>query len=248
MQMAHDLSGKIAIVTGATRGYGRGIAKALTQAGANVCATGRTEQDLKALADEIGCHTFVADITISDQWDALFDYVNKTFGQLDILVNNAGAGINVSPLVDQTDSDLATSIQVNLIGAMYGCRRAAKTMGESKSGLIVNVSSVCAQYAYPGWAAYSAAKAGLEQFSRCLYAEMRPQGVRITNLTPSWGATDFVDAADIQGHPAGDPAIRDQCTKPEELGDVVAYLATVPSHLAVPEMLVLPMVQAIEPM
>ncbi len=202
MRTTNDLAGRIAIVTGGSRGYGRGIAARLAEAGATVYMTGRTESDLAQAAETIGGRPFVADVTKPTDWDRLISTVQRECGRLDLLINNAGAGIKVAPLVEQTDEELARSLNVNLLGAMLGCRRVARLMIAARSGLIVNISSVCARYAYPGWSAYSAAKAGLDQFGRCLYTELRPHGVRVTTLTPSWGATDFVVGAKVEGHPA----------------------------------------------
>ena len=98
---------------------------------------------------------------------------------------------------DQQALDAAAAL--NLAGPLYGCRRAAKVMAAQKSGIILNISSGCALHAWPGWGPYSAAKAGLNQFSHCLYTELREAGVRVTTITPYWGATDFVAAAGISG-------------------------------------------------
>lgn len=248
MKTTIDLAGRVAIVTGGSRGYGRGISACLADAGATVYFTARTEESLASMRDRVPGRPFVADVTSPQDWDRLISTVERECGRLDILVNNAGAGIKVAPLVEQSDDDLARSLDVNLLGAMLGCRRAVRLMIAQRSGLIVNISSVCGRYAYPGWSAYSAAKAGLEQFGRCLYTEVRQHSVRVTTLTPSWGVTDFVAEANIAGHPAADPAVRAQCTRPEDLGDLVVHLAGLPPHLAIPEMMLIPLVQAIEPM
>jgi NADP-dependent 3-hydroxy acid dehydrogenase YdfG len=121
-------------------------------------------------------------------------------------------------------------------------------MMKQKSGIIINVSSVCALYAWPGWSIYTAAKAGLNHFGHGLYTELRPHGVRVTTLTPSWGATEFLSASGIQGHPAAQADIRRLCIQPLELGAIVVQLCAQPAHLAVPDMTIQPLVQEIVPM
>ncbi len=242
------LENLIAIVTGGSKGYGFGIGTALQQAGVEVWITGRSEKPLKDAARKLGVNSIVADVTKPADWDRVMKVATGKEGRLDILVNNAGAGVEVAPVTEQTDEAIAASVAVNLTGALYGCRRAARLMQKQKSGIIINISSGCAIHAWPGWGPYSAAKAGLNQFSHCLYTELRPYGVRVTTITPYWGATEFVSAAKIAGHPAGDPAIRPRCMQPAEMGALVVQLCAMPAHLEVPDITVQPLVQEIVPM
>lgn len=246
--MTMNLKKATAIVTGGAKGYGKGIAAALKAAGADVWITGRDEAALKAAEKELGVHGLKADVASGKDWDRVFDVVMKARGRVDILVNNAGAGIKIAPMDQQTDEAIDEIIAVNLTGVLYGCRRAAAVMKKQKSGTIVNISSGCAIHAWPGWGPYSAAKAGVNQFAHCLYTELRPAGVRVTTITPYWGATEFVAASGIKGHPAGDPAIRKQCMQASEMGDLVVQVCTQPDHLATPDITVQPLVQEIVPM
>jgi NAD(P)-dependent dehydrogenase (short-subunit alcohol dehydrogenase family) len=186
-----------------------------------------------------------ADVTKPDDWDHLFDEVLKTAGRLDILVNNAGAGIRIAPFDEQTDESIEEIVRVNLTGQMFGWRRAAAVMRKAESGLIVNISSGCAIHAWPGWGPYSAAKAGLNQASHCLYTELRKAGVRVCTVTPYWGDTDFRRAADI---PAATDDVRERMMKPDEMGQLVLDICRLPPHLVVPDVTVQPLVQQIEPM
>jgi len=163
---------------------------------------------------------------------------------VDVLVNNAGAGIHIAPMMEQADDEIAACIAVNLTGAIYGCRRVAKVMQAQGSGTIVNISSICDSECWPGFAVYGAAKAGLLHFSGHLYVEMRPRGVRVTCLTPSWGATEFGAAARLSPKPADLCA---QMTQPEELGEIVAQICELPDHLVIRTITVLPMIQEIVP-
>lgn len=245
--MTSSLKNSIAIVTGGSKGYGAGIAEALNNAGAIVWITGRDETALNAVAKKLNINAVKADVGNGKDWDKVFSAVMKTHDRLDILVNNAGAGGKIAPTADQTDASIAEIINVNLTGAILGCRRAAQVMRKQKSGTIVNISSICALYAWPGWAIYTAAKAGLSHFGHGLYTELRPYGVRVTTLTPSWGATEFLKASHIEG-PAGDPEIRRKCIQPLELGELVVHICNQPIHLVIPDLIIQPLIQEIMPM
>ena len=238
------LKGKRAVVTGGGSGYGRGIAAALIAAGAKVWITGRDRTKLVRTAKAIGATPIVADVTSGDDWDRVF----KTIGTVDVLVNNAGAGVRIDEVAKQSDAEIAAAIAVNLTGAILGCVRAARQMtSRGRGGAIVNVSSVCATHAWPGWSVYSAAKAGLLKFSHGLYTELRPRGVRVTCVIPSWGQTGFNRAAGIEGA-SEDRGLAKKCIAPEDLGEIVRGILEQPDRLAVPELTVQPMVQEIVPM
>jgi NAD(P)-dependent dehydrogenase (short-subunit alcohol dehydrogenase family) len=166
-------------------------------------------------------------------------------GRFEVLVNNAGAGIHIAPATQQTDEEIDRALAVNLNGAIYGCRRAAPRMVKAGGGTIINISSVCARQAWAGWSTYSAAKAGLEQFSKCLYLEHREQGLRVTSLAPSWDATKFSEAADLAAQSA---EVRKGSIKPKELGKIVADICALPSHLFVHKLVLWPTLQPVEPL
>ncbi|MCC6882182.1 MAG: SDR family oxidoreductase [Verrucomicrobiales bacterium] len=237
-----SLENQSVIVTGGSRGYGAGIAAAFVKAGARVWITGRTESSLRATASRIRATPFLADAADGDAWDRLLSEVTAQTGKLDILVNNAGEGVRIGPASEQTDEDIVRSLASNLTGAILGCRRAAGIMQAQGSGLIVNIGSVCAKHAWAGWGVYSAAKAGLLQFSRCLLTELRPHGVRVTSVLPSWGQTDFTNSADL---PPREADILAKCISPEDLGRLLVQLAEMPSHLVTEELTLWPMVQPI---
>jgi NAD(P)-dependent dehydrogenase (short-subunit alcohol dehydrogenase family) len=246
--MQSTVKDKVVVVTGGSRGYGAGIAGVLRENGADVWITGRDRSALEKTADRLGVHCAAADVTSPADWDRVFGKVLGDAGRLDILVNNAGGGGRVAPITRLTDQDIADIIAVNLTGHLFGSRRAAEVMQKQKSGIIINISSVCAAYAWPGWGPYSAAKAGINQFGHCLYTELRESGIRVTTITPSWGATDFVSAAAIEGHPAADSDIRAKILQPAEMGMLVLNVCCTPAHLVLPDITVQPLVQQIEPM
>lgn len=236
------LSGQTVIVTGGSRGYGAGIAEAFVQAGCRVWITGRDEPRLNAEAARIGASPFAADVADGAAWDRLIQAVTDETGRLDILVNNAGEGVRIAPASDQSDDDIARSLASNLTGAMLGSRRAAALMRDQGDGLIVNIGSACSTHAWAGWSVYSAAKAGLLMFTKCLIAELRPHGVRVTSVLPSWGQTDFTEGANL---PPRDADILARCISPADLGDLIVRLAELPDHLLTEEIRIWPMVQPI---
>lgn len=235
-----NLTSSTVIVTGGSRGYGAGIAEAFVKAGARVWITGRNEVSLRETANRIGASPFVADVADGTAWDRLMAEVIAQTGRLDVLINNAGEGVKIVPASEQSDDAIAQSLASNLTGAMLGCRRAAAIMQEQGSGLIVNIGSACSTHAWPGWSVYSAAKAGLLMFTRCLLTELRPHGVRVTSVLPSWGQTDFTEAANL---PPRYPAVLAQCISPADLGHLLVQTAQLPAHLVAEEIKLWPMVQ-----
>jgi NAD(P)-dependent dehydrogenase (short-subunit alcohol dehydrogenase family) len=243
--MESTLKGQIAVVTGGGGGYGAGIAEVLRDRGAAVWITDIQTDGLNRTAERLGVKAVQADVTKAEDWDRVIGTVMDAHGRLDILVNNAGGGICIAPLEEQPDDLIALSVTVNLTGKILGCKRAAKIMKAQTSGTIINISSICAKEAWPGWSTYSAAKAGVVSLSECLYTELREHGVRVTTVIPSWGATKFTDAASLGPRDADTLA---KCIKPTELGELIAYICSLPPHLEMLEATLLPTVQQIEPL
>lgn len=231
------------LVTGGSDGYGRGIAAVLKNASAEVWITGRNAAKLEKTAQELGVRTIQADASSGADWDR----VMRETGDFDVLVNNAGFGGKIVPVAEQTDEDIIRTIGTNLTGVILGCRRAAAMMVRRKRGIIINISSVCALYAWPAWSVYTAAKAGVAKFSHGLYTELRPYGVRVSCVTPSWGQTGFNHAANISGA-SENPELAAKCIAPEELGNIIKSIIEQPDHLAIPDVTVQPVIQDISPM
>ncbi len=245
MTVPKKLAGKVAVVTGGSKGYGNGIAAKLRENGAEVWITGRNEQALKMAAAETDCHFMTADICSETDWKRLIDIVMAEHGHIDILVNNAGGGGKIAECSEQSPESIRETIAINLTGNILGCSLTAEIMKNQKSGTIINISSVCAREAWAGWGVYSAAKAGLIQFSKSLYLELRPFGVRVTSLIPSWGATSFNSNANI---PSFDKETAEKCIQPKEIGEQVLNICMLPSHLCILDVTLLPLVQEINPL
>ena len=240
-----ELKGKVAIVTGGSKGYGKGIAKTLKDNGCSVWIFSSNKEILKNTASELGVNFTLCDITKPGSWDIALKTVLDTEKGIDILINNAGAGISVKNLVDQSDDEITYSIMLNLLGHIYGIRRVAKLMEAKKTGTIINISSLCADYAWPGWSVYSAAKAGIEMLAKCLHNELRNANIRIITVTPSWGATNFLEAANLKDFP---PDVINKVMNLQDMGELIAKVLTIGDHLTVPKLSIMPMVQDINPM
>jgi NAD(P)-dependent dehydrogenase (short-subunit alcohol dehydrogenase family) len=236
---------KTALVTGGAKGYGAGIAAALIAADYYVYITGRDEPSLEQAWRQSGAHPIKADATVPKDWDRVFEKILSHSGRMDVLVNNAGGGVRIAPIDGQSDNDIERGITLNLTSVIYGCRRAAPVMKKQNSGIIINISSVCSRHAWAGWGVYGAAKAGLENFSKSLYLELRQYGVRVTTLIPSWGATGFTDAAGLDSR---DAATFNKCIHPAEIGKMVAEICALPSHLYVQETILWPIIQEVSPL
>lgn len=236
---------KVAIVTGGNGGYGAGIAEVFKNDGMDVYITGRNEAKLHETAERLGVKPIRADVQSATDWDMVFETVLKESGTVDYLINNAGGGVAKAHLSELDDDDIIACISINLTGLILGSKRAAAIMKDRGTGTIVNISSVVALEAWPGWTVYSAAKGGLDQFTKCLYAELRPYGARATLVVPSWGQTEFMTNANL---PAQGDDIRQVATKPTELGDLVLYCCKLPEHLWLQEAILWPTVQEVIPL
>ena len=190
-----DLTGKSALVTGATGGIGAAIARALHAQGARVALTGRREAGLAALAAELGERAFVAPADLSDPAApaALVEAVEGAFGSLDILVNNAGLTRDGLAL-RMGDKDWADVIEVDLTAPFRLARASLRGMMRRRSGRIVSIASIVGVTGNAGQANYAAAKAGLIGMSKALAQEVAPRGVTVNVVAPGFVRTAMTDA------------------------------------------------------
>ncbi|MCU0963134.1 MAG: SDR family oxidoreductase [Pirellulaceae bacterium] len=198
--MKHYVRDKIVIITGGSSGFGLETARLLLELQASVVITGRDPQRLAAAAEDLASDRLVAvqaDAVRTADWQKVIHAARDRFGRVDVLVNNHGAGIKIAPVENLDDGDLETILDVNLTSVIKGCREVIKVMKPQGSGQIVNVSSGCAHYSWPQWAVYTAAKAGMVGFTRCLHKEMAEWGGKATCFIPGAARTGFCDAAGI---------------------------------------------------
>jgi len=181
-----NLSGKIVVVTGGTRGIGRHIASALHEAGATVAITGRKEATLEAASAEIGerCRAYFCDQRSPESITCASDRIIKEIGQPDILVNNAGL-MTRKNAIDTTLEAWNEVIETNLTGVFLTTQAFLPGMIEKNRGDIFMISSMSGKKGDPGSAAYNASKFGLQGFSQALMYEVRKHNIRVMVLNPS---------------------------------------------------------------
>ena len=190
--MEQELAGKVAVVTGASRGIGAAIAIELARAGAKVALAARNEDDLNKIAAQVGEHALVVatDVSIKEQLEALLDKTHKHWGSLDILVNNAGITRD-GLLMRMKDEDWDQVLLTNLRSAFITTRAAAKIMLRQRSGRIINISSVIGVMGNAGQANYASSKAGLIGLTKSTARELASRGICVNAVAPGYIDTDM---------------------------------------------------------
>jgi 3-oxoacyl-[acyl-carrier protein] reductase len=185
-----DLSGRVAVVTGAGRGIGRASAARLAEAGAVVvCADLNSDnaQETVAAITEAGGIATAREVDVSQRGDvdALVANTVSAHGRLDVIVNNAGI-ITDGVLLETSEADFRRVHAVNFMGVVFGCQAAGRVMVQQRSGSIINLASGAIDMATPGIIPYSTAKAAVAQLSRSFAVEVAPFGVRVNAVAPGW--------------------------------------------------------------
>ena len=189
------LSGKTAIVTGASRGIGAAIAQRLCEAGANVVLCSRSAESVAQIADTLrgkgySTYAMVADISEKADVEALIEKTIEQFSHIDILVNNAGITRDML-LMRLKDEDWDAVLQTNLTGTMYCTRAVLRPMIRQKSGRIINISSVIGLMGNAGQASYAAAKAGIIGLTKATAKEVGARGITVNAIAPGFITTDM---------------------------------------------------------
>ena len=190
------LKDKNAIVTGGTKGIGRGIAEALRREGVSVCIAARHQSEIDEAIKKLNqgeqgrAIGFVCDVRDYDQVRALIDHSVKELGGLDILINNAGIGV-FETIENTSPEDFRAVLETNVFGVFYCCHEAIPQMKRRGGGYIINISSLAGVNAHPQMAAYNASKFGLNGFSEALMQEVRHDNIKVSYIMPGSVNTEF---------------------------------------------------------
>jgi 3-oxoacyl-[acyl-carrier protein] reductase len=225
-----ELDGKVAVVTGGSRGIGWAIAEALAKAGVRVAVGARTEADVEQAArrlnDEYGAGTAIGvtcDVRSQQDCEKLVAQAAERLGGIDILINNAGVGV-FAPVAELDPEDWRRVIQTNLDSLFYCTHAALPHLVRRGSSWIINIGSLAGKNAFPGGAAYNASKFGLIGFSEALMQEVRHDGVRVSYIMPGSVATEF-------SHPSGSGGGNEEWkVQSEDIAQIVMDLLSMPQR------------------
>jgi 3-oxoacyl-[acyl-carrier protein] reductase len=222
MSSSEPLSGRVAVVTGASQGIGAAISRKLAEHGASVVLAARTRAKLESTAQSIAksgsrAEAVECDLTDLRSVERLAEHVEKAFGRTDILVNNAGIGTFGGPLHTMPPDQWEAVMNTNLRGVYYTIRSFAPMLIRAGRGDIINISSIAGKNALPNGAAYAASKWGLNGLSYSIAEELRSHNIRVSVVCP--GSTN-TDLGPHQGKS------RDKMLQPEDVAHVVAMLVT----------------------
>jgi len=233
MARNYDLRGKVAIVTGGSRGIGRAIALGLADCGAKLVLAARTQEALEKVVSEIKGNggeamRVVTDLMVSDQIHALVEASMKTYGRVDILINNAARSF-LRPLMDLREDGWDKIFDVNCKAVFLLSRAAAKIMGEQGGGRIINITTIGAVRGGAGMGAYHASKAALSMLTKCMAVEWAPLNVNVNAVGPGMTKTAF--SQPIWSNPSLEQMITSRVPKgrlaePEEIVGAVLFLCS----------------------
>lgn len=238
----------IALVTGASSGFGQATCRKLIADGYKVIGTARREDKLKSLASELGCNflPLVLDVIKNDAVESLLLQLPKEFQPIDILINNAGLALGLEPAYQANYDDWETMIETNIIGLVHLTHQILPGMVERNFGYIINLGSVAGSYAYKGGNVYGASKAFVKQFSANLRTDLLGKKIRVTNIEPGLcGGTEF---SNVRFHGNNEQAAAvykgvDYIT-PDDIANTISWLVNTPPHFNVTSIEIMPVAQA----
>ncbi|MCX8642091.1 MULTISPECIES: SDR family oxidoreductase [unclassified Gilliamella] len=238
----------IALVTGASSGFGQAICRKLIDDGYKVIGVARRADKLQKLAEELGANfcALPLDVTKKDAVESILLQLPKEFQPIDILINNAGLALGLEPAYQANYEDWETMVQTNIVGLIHLTHHLLPGMVERNFGYIINLGSVAGTYAYKGGNVYGATKAFVKQFSANLRTDLLGKKIRVTNIEPGLcGGTEF---SNVRFHGNNEQAAAvyegvDYIT-PEDIANTVSWLVNTPTHFNVNALEIMPVAQA----
>ncbi|MEU5264885.1 SDR family NAD(P)-dependent oxidoreductase [Amycolatopsis sp. NPDC021455] len=221
-----DLSGRVALVTGGTRGIGLATARVLVEAGATVVLTGRDEAHAKEAAASVGASGLALDVTDAKAVSSLVRGVAKEHGKLDIVVANAG--IMEDALLGMIKEDLVdTTLSTNVAGTLHTVQAAARAMMRKKSGAMVVLASIVGEYGSAGQTVYAASKAAVANIAKSAAKELGRSGIRVNAVAPGVIETDLTAglSEDAKAENAGKTPLG-RLGRPEEVANAIRFLVS----------------------
>ena len=200
--MAESLKGKVAVITGVGSGFGKATAELFARLDqVNLVLIDRNAQALDCTAENCRASgskviALACDVTDPITFERALESALDSFGRVDFLINYAGGALKVAPIEEMDDEINRRIIDLNLTSTIMSCRSFTPQFKKQGFGKIINVSSACDRRSWPGWSVYSAAKAAVNSFTRCLYTELRPHGIAVMLLVPGGSNTGFQAAAE----------------------------------------------------
>ncbi|MEQ1105408.1 3-oxoacyl-ACP reductase FabG [Acinetobacter ursingii] len=219
---------KVALVTGASRGIGAAIAQQLLQDGFFVVGTATSESGAQKLTEQLGEQGvgLALDVRHLDQIEAVVSNIEQNYGPVLVLVNNAGITRD-NLLLRMSEDDWDDILNIHLKAVYRLSKRVLKGMTKARFGRIINVSSVVAHFANPGQANYSAAKAGIEAFSRSLAKEMGSRQITVNSVAPGFIATEMTDSlSEDLRKKMSDQVALGRLGEPQDIANAVSFLAS----------------------
>ena len=239
--MAESLKGKVAVITGVGSGFGKATAELFAKVDqVGLVLIDFNKEALEATADVCQAAgsevvALVGDVTKSETFECALHETLDTFGKIDFLINYAGGALKVAPIEEMDDAINRRIIDLNLTSTIMSCRTFTPQFKRQGYGKIINVSSACDRRSWPGWSVYSATKAGVNAFTKCLYTELRPHGIAVTLLVPGGSNTGFQGAAEGVNKFEWDESL---AVRPEHFADMVYQTCALTKGGCVSEMLV----------
>ena len=239
--MGDSLKGKVAVISGVGSGFAKATAELFArQDQVSLVMFDIDEPALKNTAtacEKSGSKViaFKADATKPETFTRALKECLDNFGKVDFLINYAGGALKVAPIEEMDDAINRRIIDLNLTSTIMSCRTFTPQFKKQGFGKIINVSSACDRRSWPGWSVYSAAKAGVNAFTKCLYTELRPAGIAVTLLVPGGSNTGFQKAAQGVNKFEWDENL---AVRPEHFADMVYQTCALTKGGCVSEMLV----------